>query len=91
MADAATEAMELTLRQFPFTLSDRTPGYSNVAFQLLAYAAENITGMPFPEIVTSQLIDPLDLSRTYLTNPGNNFSDAVIIDAWDIEFGDEAP
>ena len=81
----------MILRQFPFTLSDRTPGYSNVAFQLLAYAAESITGTPFPAIVKSQLIDPLRLSRTYLTNPGGNFSDAVIIDGWEIEFGDEAP
>ncbi|KAK0725685.1 hypothetical protein B0H67DRAFT_551187 [Lasiosphaeris hirsuta] len=62
-----------------------------MAFQFLAYAAENITGTPFPELVISQLIKPLNLTRTYLTNPGSAFPNSVIIDGWDLDFGDEAP
>lgn len=61
-----------------------------MAFQILAYAIENITGIAFPDLVTQELIKPLGLSRTYVTNPGN-VSDAVKYIGWDLDFGDESP
>ena len=79
------------LTVFPFSTSFNTPNYSNMAFQLLAYAVENITGTPFPELVKTQLIEPLNLKRTYLSNPGNLTTDAAITAGWDNDFGDEAP
>lgn len=61
-----------------------------MAFQILSYAIESITRESFPDLVTSQLIKPLNLKRTFLTNPGND-TNAVIYDGWDLDFGDEAP
>ncbi|KAH6623462.1 beta-lactamase/transpeptidase-like protein [Chaetomium tenue] len=84
------EAMRLVQQTYPLALSYRTPNYSNMAFQLLAYAVENITGIAFPDLVVQQLIEPLDLQRTYVTYPGND-TDAVVYDGWDLDFGDEAP
>jgi hypothetical protein len=40
--------------------------------------------------VVQELIEPLELHRTYVTNPGN-VSDAVKYIGWDLDFGDEAP
>jgi hypothetical protein len=44
------------------------PTYSNLAFQLLAYALENITSTPFDELVNATLSD-LPLNSTYLNVP----------------------
>ncbi|KAK4224645.1 beta-lactamase-like protein sdnR [Podospora fimiseda] len=64
--------------------------YSNVAFQLLAYAVENITGEFFSSIVESELLTPLNLTRTFLTQPTND-TNAVIVDGWDLDIGEEGP
>ncbi|KAK4233038.1 beta-lactamase/transpeptidase-like protein [Achaetomium macrosporum] len=84
------DAFKHILQTWPSALSYRTPNYSNMAFQILAYAVENITGMPFPDLVTEQLLKPLNLSRTYLYQPSDD-TNAVVWDGWDIEFGEEAP
>ncbi|KAK3360526.1 beta-lactamase/transpeptidase-like protein [Lasiosphaeria hispida] len=78
---------------FPFTSTYNTPNYSNMAFQILAYAVENITGQPFAELVRTQLVEPLNLTRTFLTNPEQHtkLSDAVITEGWDWDLGDESP
>ncbi|KAK0100307.1 hypothetical protein ONS95_008265 [Cadophora gregata] len=66
--------------------------YSNVAFQLLAYAVENITGKAFPELVEESLFRPLGLTGSYWDIPKDN-STGVVIDAtvWNLDFGDETP
>lgn len=83
--------MKKLLAMWPFTSTYRTPNYSDMAFQLLAYAVENITGQPFAQLVTRQLVKPLNLRRTFLSEPGNQTTNAVIVDGWDLDFGDEAP
>ncbi len=84
------DAMQHVLSTYPVASSYRTPNYSSMAFQLLAYAVENITGQAFPDFVRDQLVKPLNLTRTFLTNPGND-SNAVIVSGWDLDLGDEAP
>lgn len=84
------DALQYVLQTWPLATSYRTPNYSNMAFQLLAYAIENITGMPFPDLVTEQILKPLNLSRTFLSNPGND-TNAVVYNGWDIDFGDASP
>ncbi|TGJ83614.1 hypothetical protein E0Z10_g5138 [Xylaria hypoxylon] len=49
----------------PFT----TPAYSNVAFQLLGYALETITGKAFESLLEETIIKPLDLKNTFLRAP----------------------
>lgn len=51
---------------------------------------ENITGTPFPNLVTDQILKPLNLTRTFLSHPGND-TNAVVYDGWDLDFGDESP
>jgi len=62
-----------------------------MAFQLLAYAVENITSTPFPDLVEQRLINPLKLSRTLVATPTNLTSDFVRAAGWDQDFGDESP
>jgi CubicO group peptidase (beta-lactamase class C family) len=82
--------MQYILQTWPVATSFRTPNYSNMAFQILGYAIENITGTPFADLVKEQLIKPLNLTRTYTTLP-NNVTDAVMVDGWNDDFGDAAP
>ena len=42
-----------------------SPTYSNIAYQLLSYALENITGRAFADILQADVIKPLNLQRTY--------------------------
>jgi CubicO group peptidase (beta-lactamase class C family) len=43
----------------------QTATYSNIGFQLFAYALENITGKAFVDILDDRVIKPLGLSNTY--------------------------
>ncbi|KAJ8114270.1 hypothetical protein ONZ43_g4943 [Nemania bipapillata] len=49
----------------PFT----SPAYSNVAFQLLGYALETITGKTFDILLKDTVIGPLGLNNTFLRAP----------------------
>ncbi|KAK0633908.1 beta-lactamase/transpeptidase-like protein [Immersiella caudata] len=87
-----TEALRTIMRTYPWALSYRTPNYSTMAFQLLAYAAENITGESFDDIVVDQLFKPLNLTRSSVPIPRNetnvvNYSTA----AWELDLGDLSP
>ncbi|GAB1318372.1 Penicillin-binding protein 4 [Madurella fahalii] len=84
------ESIARMRRSYPISPSYHTPAYSNMAFQLLGYAAENITGKPFAHLVEERLLKPLNLSRTFLSAPLND-SNAVVVDGWTLELGDEAP
>ncbi|RYP25167.1 hypothetical protein DL765_000048 [Monosporascus sp. GIB2] len=77
-------------RGFPISPSYYTPAYSNMAFQLLGYAVEKITGKAFPALVEEKMLNSLKLSRTFLTHPKND-SNALVVEGWDWDFGDEAP
>ncbi|KAK0741443.1 beta-lactamase/transpeptidase-like protein [Schizothecium vesticola] len=86
------ESFDLIMQRYPLSIADNTPGYSNMAFQILSYAAEKITNTPFPELIKRHLIKPLNLTRTFVTSPGESFPDSVIIPrAWDVDLGDLAP
>ena len=61
-----------------------------MAFQLLGYAVEKISGKKFPDLVNKNLLKPLKLTRTFLAQPVND-SNALVGDGWDLDFGDEAP
>lgn len=80
------------MKTYPWSKSYRTPNYSTLAFQLLAYAAENITGESFPDIIDNYLIKPLNLTRTSVPIPVNetnvvNYPTA----AWELDIGDLSP
>lgn len=77
-------------QSYPISPSYHTPAYSNMAFQLLGYAAENITGKPFARLIEERLLSPLNLNRTFLSIPLND-SNAIVANGWTLEFGEEAP
>jgi CubicO group peptidase (beta-lactamase class C family) len=86
------EAMRIIMKTYPWALSSRTPNYSTMAFQLLAYAAENITGESFPDIIVNQLIKPLNLTRTYVPIPRNETNVVNYPTAgWELDIGDLSP
>lgn len=68
------------------------PIYSNAAYQILAYALENITGKDFPTLVQEGLFDPLGLTQSSWTLPASNTS-GIIPDgsSWALDAGDETP
>jgi len=53
------------------------PVYSDMAYSLLAFALENITGTPFPTIFENALIKPLSLSSTSYDAP-KDLSNSII-------------
>ncbi len=59
-----------------------------MAFQLLSYAVEKISGKRFTTVLEKNLIKPLKLTRTFLHPPVND-TNSVIFDAYDL--GDAAP
>ncbi|KAI9745032.1 MAG: hypothetical protein M1818_001310 [Claussenomyces sp. TS43310] len=66
--------------------------YSNVAFSLLGLALEKATGKSYSEIVTSSILEPLGMNKTYLSKP----KDSVGIipygpNDWATELGPDTP
>lgn len=59
---------ENILTRHPVVAPFHAPTYSNLAFQLLAYALENITSTPFDKLVNDTL-SKLPLNSTYLNLP----------------------
>jgi len=84
------EAMKMILRRQPVLPAYQAPTYSNMAFQLLAYAIENITGQAFPAMVEDELLTSLGLTRTFLSVPSND-TDAVVVEGWAEDLGDLEP
>ncbi|KAI0889512.1 beta-lactamase/transpeptidase-like protein [Annulohypoxylon maeteangense] len=54
---------------YPSLAPYQTPAYSNVAFQLLGYALETITGKTFQTLLDETVIEPLGLNNTFLRAP----------------------
>lgn len=72
----------------------KTPAYSNIGFQLLAYALENITGRNFTTSLNDKVLGPLNLKNTYYRNPPQsvgiiprNFRET----SWQAYLGDASP
>ncbi|KAK3324921.1 beta-lactamase/transpeptidase-like protein [Apodospora peruviana] len=84
------ESLQLMVAKPPVTPTYYSPTYSNMAFQLLAYAVENITGQSFSSLVHDSVISPLNLTRTFLSPPLND-TDAVVVDGFARDLGDAAP
>ncbi len=80
----------MIVKGWPVLPAHHTPIYSNMAFQVLAYAIENITRTSFSKLVHNELLKPLKLTRTFSSPPLND-RNAVVEDGWSENLGDEAP
>ncbi|CVK91236.1 uncharacterized protein FMAN_09380 [Fusarium mangiferae] len=79
----------------PVDAAFSTPIYSNIGYQIMAYALENITGTAYPDILSRQLILPLGLNSTSYAKPANTDS-SIIPDSpgsswYDVDTRDEGP
>lgn len=75
--------------------AEQAPAYSNVAYILLAYALEEISGKDWLSLLTDNILEPLGLENTYYTTP-NDTSNGVIPGnistvGWTNRLGDEGP
>ncbi|KAF7547401.1 hypothetical protein G7046_g9019 [Stylonectria norvegica] len=79
----------------PITSALNTPIYSNIAFQILAYALEGITHKSFSDIFNSTLLGPLGLTRTSLEAPSSKDNAIIPTDElyswWSGKTGDASP
>ncbi|RGP73957.1 beta-lactamase 2 [Fusarium sporotrichioides] len=82
-------------KSHPVEVAFETPIYSNVGYQIMSYALQNITGSSFPDILSRQLILPLGLNSTSYSKPAS--TDSSVIpgtpgSSWyDVETGDTGP
>ncbi|CAI4217598.1 unnamed protein product [Parascedosporium putredinis] len=61
----------------PVFAPDYAPAYSNVAYMLLAYALEELTGKDWETLLATNVLDPLGLENTFFNTP-NDTSIGVI-------------
>jgi CubicO group peptidase (beta-lactamase class C family) len=76
----------------PIYAPNQKSTYSNVAFNLLGLALENVTGLPYSRYIERSIFEPLNMTSSSLEKPddsvavlpkGNNY--------WDIEEGVQRP
>ncbi|KAI1869013.1 hypothetical protein JX265_003072 [Neoarthrinium moseri] len=71
-----------------------TPGYSNLGYQLLAYALEAMTGKNFSNMLINDVISPLSLDHTFYAKPKDD-SQGIVPDGneqgWGFWLGDASP
>jgi CubicO group peptidase (beta-lactamase class C family) len=79
-------------KRHPVYASSTAPIYSNIAFQILSYALENITGVEFATSVNDGFISPLKLTGSSWTVPTSN-SSGIVPDgsSWGFDTADETP
>jgi CubicO group peptidase (beta-lactamase class C family) len=72
----------------------QTATYSNTAYQLLAYALEEITGKKFTDILNDRIIKPMGLNRTYYNTPDDSVGiipGSMKDTYWDVSLGEASP
>ncbi|KAK8137853.1 hypothetical protein PG984_001233 [Apiospora sp. TS-2023a] len=81
-------------QSYPSFAPWKTPAYSNIAFQLVAYALEKMTGRSFVASLNATVLNPLNLRHTYYYNPPDRVGvipRAVGQTGWRAYIGDESP
>jgi len=79
-------------QRHPVYAPSTNPTYSNVAFQLLGYVLENITGVDFATMVSDSIFDPLGLTGSSWTTPDSNSSGILPPgNNWGQSLGDDNP
>ncbi|CAG8980825.1 hypothetical protein HYALB_00003753 [Hymenoscyphus albidus] len=86
---------ENIVKRHPVFPTSTTPIYSNIAFQILGYVLENITGKSFKESLTRSLIFKLKLNGTTYNKPKGNKNGVIPTTGfetmWDLDSPDFVP
>jgi CubicO group peptidase (beta-lactamase class C family) len=82
-------------KRHPVHAPSVSPTYSNVAFQILAYALESITGKTYEQMLDVDLIKKLSLNGTSYAAPINIslgiIPGSILTSGWNFDIGDEGP
>ncbi|KAI1073069.1 hypothetical protein LB507_008984 [Fusarium sp. FIESC RH6] len=80
---------------FPITSSGNTPVYSNLAYQILAYALEGMTGKTFEKALQSSLLKPISMKHTTPQAPKGKINAVIpeneLLSGWNVTWGDGSP
>jgi CubicO group peptidase (beta-lactamase class C family) len=91
--DSSKEFMDGVVNAPPFSAPYQSVMYNNLAFVLLSYVGEAITGKPYMQVIDEAVIKPLGLNRTFI-GPTNDSYGVIPGDRddmlWSIDFGNEA-
>ncbi|KAJ5138870.1 uncharacterized protein N7515_003718 [Penicillium bovifimosum] len=82
------------LNMHPLTLTSHTPIYSNAGYQILGYALEAIADTGYEELLLRRLIEPLNLTRSYLNAPDASLAVVPYNETYSwfsYDIGEEAP
>ena len=94
-ADCRPAFFKALTRHHPVFPTHTTPIYSNMAYQLLGYALENVTGRPFESLFDETIKGPLNLSRSSYKVPADESQGMIPIglnqSGWNQDIGDEGP
>ncbi|KAK8027906.1 hypothetical protein PG991_004962 [Apiospora marii] len=92
-ADSPAEFFEGIENAYPSFAPWKTPAYSNIAFQLLAYALETMTGRSFVASLNATVLEPLKLGHTYFKTPPDRVGIIPRAEGsgWRADIGDESP
>ena len=73
--------------------AEASPAYSNVAYMLLAYALEEISGKDWPSLLANNILEPLGLTSTYYLTPTDTSNGVIPGNAlavgWSNRLGEE--
>lgn len=90
-----TDFFKYLLQHNPIFHASATPAYSNIAFQLLAYALEHMTNKSFSAMVLDDIFRPLNMTHSSYSQPQNTTFGVIPINEstsqWSVSLGDEAP
>ncbi|KAJ5545095.1 hypothetical protein N7535_006518 [Penicillium sp. DV-2018c] len=78
----------------PLSPTSHTPIYSNAGYQILGYALEAIADTGYEEVLLRRLIEPLNLTRSYLNAPDASLAVVPYNETYSwfsFDMGDEAP
>ena len=75
------------MRRDPIYEPNDRSTYSNVAFVLLGFALETLTNLPYEDVISKTIFEPLGMRKSTLTKPSD--SEGIIPDTVNDWFTDE--
>ncbi|KAH8879802.1 beta-lactamase/transpeptidase-like protein [Thozetella sp. PMI_491] len=89
------ESLKLLLARHPIAAVFETPVYSNTAYGLLGLVLEKMTGESFEDIFNSEVVNSLNLTRTFWRRPPNDSNVVIPGDRasswWDYDLAQDTP
>jgi CubicO group peptidase (beta-lactamase class C family) len=90
--NSSEEFLDSIKAKEPVYAPNQKSTYSNVAFNLLGLALENVTGLPYSRYIEKSIFEPLNMTSTSLEKPDDSVAVLPRGDIyWDIEEGVQRP